>query len=122
MKHGLSILSLIVVNVILATAGQTVTKIGVQKIGLFTEMPLTVFVFKSFLSPFIILGLFLYLLSAVIWFMVLSEAELSIAYPTLSFGYILVLLIGYFFLGESLTIAKCLGVLLICSGIYMIFR
>jgi len=122
MKNSFSVLSLILVNVILAVAGQTVAKLGVQKIGIFTSMPLTTFVFKSFLSPWIISGLFLYLLSAVIWFMVLSETELSVAYPTLSIGYILVLLIGYFFLGETLTLAKCFGVFFICLGIYIIFR
>jgi multidrug transporter EmrE-like cation transporter len=122
MKGNLSVFMLIIINVLLSVAGQSVTKLGVQKIGAFTAMPIEQFIFRSFLSPFVLGGLFLYLISAVIWFMVLSKAELSIAYPTLSMGYVLVLAIGYFFFGEPLTLAKILGVILICAGIYTIFR
>ena len=113
---------LICINILLAVAGQTLIKIGVEKIGSFSTMPILHFISKSFLSPFVLGGLFLYLLSAVIWFMVLSKTELSVAYPTLSLGYILVLLIGCFFLGEQFTIAKLAGILLICSGIFIIFK
>lgn len=113
---------LIVLNIILAVTGQLVTKMGVQKIGAFTSMPIQIFVLRSFLSPWVLSGLFVYLLSAVLWFMVLSKTELSIAYPTLSLGYIFVLLLGCFFFHEPLTIPKILGVCLICLGIYIIYR
>jgi drug/metabolite transporter (DMT)-like permease len=117
-----NVFTLIMVNVILAVAGQTLIKLGVQKIGVFTAMPISQFIFKSFLSPLVLGGLFLHVLSAVTWFMVLSKTELSIAYPALSLGYILILFIGYFFLHEPLTLAKFVGVMLISLGTYIIFK
>lgn len=112
---------LIVVNILLAVVGQTITKIGISKIGAFTNMPLKDFIIKAFLSPLVLGGLFLYVISAVVWFMVLSKIDLSIAYPTLSLGYILILFISYFYLGEPLTAIKFFGILLICGGVYLIF-
>jgi drug/metabolite transporter (DMT)-like permease len=122
MKTNFTLLMMIIGNVILSVLGQFVTKLGVQKIGPFSSMPIFDFIIKAFLSPLVLLGLFIYLISAVLWFMVLSKAELSLAYPALSLGYILILFVGYFFLGEQLTLAKGLGVGLICLGIYSIFR
>ena len=113
---------LIIINVFLGIIGQTIIKLGVQKIGSFTSMPISHFILKAFLSPMVLSGLFLYLLSAVIWFMVLSKTDLSIAYPSLSLGYVFIVFIGYFCFGEPLTMAKIIGILLICSGIYTIFR
>lgn len=113
---------LILINIFLAIGGQTLIKQGVDKIGSFSEMPLFDFFRKSILSPLVILGLFLYIISAFVWFMVLSKVELSIAYPTLGLGYILILLIGYFFLHEPITFAKLLGVVLICAGTFLIFK
>lgn len=113
---------LILINIFLAIGGQTLIKQGMVKIGSFSEMPLIDFFRKSVFSPPIILGLLLYTISAFVWFMVLSKVELSVAYPTLSLGYILVILTGYFFLHEPLTVAKILGVTLICAGTYLIFR
>ena len=113
---------LIILNILLAVAGQMFTKIGVQKIGTFTDMPVKTFVFKAFLSPLVLLGLFLYLVSAVIWFMVLSKVNLSVAYPTLSLGYVLILAVSYFYFKEPITLVGILGVLFICLGVYLIFH
>lgn len=113
---------LIVVNVIMAVAGQTLIKQGVAKIGSFSEMPLVQFFQRSILSPLVVSGLFLYVLSSFVWFMVLSRVDLSVAYPALSLGYILILATGFFLLGEAITLPKLAGVILICLGVFLIFR
>jgi multidrug transporter EmrE-like cation transporter len=77
---------------------------------------------NSFLSPFIIFGLALYGLSAVLWVVLLSKLDLSVAYPALSLGYILILLISVFFLGEQVSLARFAAVLLIMAGIFLLFR
>lgn len=112
---------LILLNILLSVVGQTMTKIGISKIGSFTSMPIRYFILRAFLSPLVLAGLFLYLISAIVWFMVLSKVDLSVAYPTLSLGYILIVIISYFYLGESMTFFKLSGVILICLGVYMLF-
>jgi drug/metabolite transporter (DMT)-like permease len=113
---------LILINIFLSVVGQALAKSGVVKIGAFTNMPIKVFLIKALTSPLIITGAGLYFLSALIWFMVLSKVDLSVAYPTLSLGYIAILLVSYFFLGEAITLGKVAGVLLICSGVFLIFN
>ena len=118
----MSSFSLILFNILLAVSGQTLIKQGVSLIGEYSSMPLVVFFKQAFLSPFVITGVFLYILSSFVWFLVLSKLDLSVAYPALSLGYILVLLIGFFYLHEPLTMYKLLGVLLICLGTYLVFH
>ena len=113
---------LIIVNILLAVSGQTLIKQGMAKIGSFTDMPLVKFFQRSLLSPLVLSGLFLYVASSFIWFMVLSRVDLSVAYPSLSLGYILILAIGFFFLGETVTPIKFLGTILICLGVFLIFK
>jgi len=120
-NYNVMTMLLILINIILAVVGQTITKVGITKIGSFTDMPIRDFIIKAFLSPLVLTGLFLYIISAIIWFMVLSKVDLSVAYPTLSLGYIIILFVGYFYLGEPLSVIKFIGVLLICGGVYLIF-
>ncbi len=113
---------LILANIFLAVSGQIFIKQGVNKIGSFSEMQLGQFLLKSIESPLVIMGLILYFISAAIWVMVLSKVDLSFAYPMLSLGYILILIFSALFLGESIGALKIAGVILICAGIFLIFR
>ena len=47
-------------------------------------------------------GLTCYGLSMIFWLYVLSQMELSKAYPMVSLGYVFAMLLGYFLLDESL--------------------
>lgn len=73
-------------------------------------------------TPFLWGGLLCYGLSLVFWLDVLSKLELSRAYPLVSLGYIASLILGYFFLHESITLSKVIGITLIISGVYFIAR
>jgi drug/metabolite transporter (DMT)-like permease len=70
-------------------------------------------------SPLIIFGLLLYGISAIIWLLVLSRVDLSLAYPMLAIGYIFVLLVSLFFLGEKVTLMRWLGTVLIVGGVVL---
>jgi len=113
---------LILANIFLAVSGQIFIKQGINKVGSFSAMPLMKFLTKAFTSPLVIMGLILYIISAVIWVMVLSKVDLSFAYPMLSLGYILILLFSALFLGEAIGGLRILGVALICIGIFFIYR
>lgn len=110
------------INIILGVVGQFLMKFGVNKVGGLEELGLLKFMTTAFLSPFIISGLALYGFSAVIWVIMLSKLDLSVAYPALSIGYVLVLLVSTIFLGEQVSLVRFGGVLLIMAGIVFIFR
>lgn len=113
---------LILLDIILVVAGQFCMKFGINKVGSFNSMPMGQFLIKAFTTPIIILGIALYAVSAVVWIIILSKVDLSFAYPMLSIGYVLVLLVSWAFLGESINLIKILGIAFICLGIIFIFK
>ena len=63
-----------------------------------------------------------YAFSILLWMAVLSKVEVSFAYPFLSIGYVVVAVVGYYFLGESLSVIRIVGIVIICIGVYLISR
>ncbi len=70
----------------------------------------------------VILGLTCYAVSVLTWMYVLSKVQVSIAYPFLSIGYVIVLFGGFFFFREPITVIKCIGIALICAGVVLISK
>lgn len=66
------------------------------------------------------LGFLCYAISILSWIFVLSKMSVSLAYPFLSFGFVLSVFLAYFLLGEPLTLSKIAGVLLICCGLFVL--
>lgn len=66
-------------------------------------------------------GFFLYWISIILRFYVLSKLDVSFAYPFIALSYIVVLVWGYF-LGEHIWALKIIGVWLILAGIVLIAK
>ena len=113
MKYLIALLS-----VLLGATGQYFFKIGVDQIRS-QNVNLIIGCMKN-LS--IWGGLVFYGLSVLVWFYVLSQMELSRAYPLVSMGYIITLLIGYFLLHEPITLYKTIGIACIMLGVFFISR
>lgn len=79
-------------------------------------------VLQIIINRYIITGLFMYGFSVLIWFFVLSKFELSKAYPFVSIGYLITLLLGYFLLDESLSLYKVVGILIIVFGVLVLSK
>jgi multidrug transporter EmrE-like cation transporter len=67
-------------------------------------------------------GMGCYALSVCVWLAALSKAPVSVAYPMLSLGYVVVAGISAVWMGESLTFSKALGIALICGGVILVSR
>ena len=67
-------------------------------------------------------GMFCYGASLCVWLAALSRAPVSIAYPMLSVGYVIVAFASMLWLGETLSPAKMLGIALICMGVVLVSR
>jgi multidrug transporter EmrE-like cation transporter len=68
------------------------------------------------------LGMVCYAASLCVWLAALSKAPVSVAYPMLSIGYILVAWASVVWLGEVMSPAKILGIALICAGVVLVSR
>ncbi|NIA08728.1 MAG: EamA family transporter [Nitrospiraceae bacterium] len=77
---------------------------------------------KVALNPFVIFAIFCYVVSVVVWLLVLSRVDVSYAYPLLSLGYIVTAFAGRLFFGEVLGPVRWTGILIICLGVYLITR
>lgn len=66
------------------------------------------------------LGLFFYCIGALVMLIAYRFGKLSILQPMLSLNYVFSLFLAAFVLHEIITIMKCIGVLLIISGVVLI--
>jgi len=115
-------MALILISVSLGVGGQLAIKMGITRTGdLQTLMAQSIWRFAAAVlgSPTIMLGIFLYGVSMVVWLLVLSRVDLSLAYPMLALGYVGVLLVSLMFLGEKVTALRWLGTALIVCGVVL---
>lgn len=73
-------------------------------------------------NPWVIGGLSLYFLSAVVWLLVLAKVELSFAYPFVGLGFIVTMLMGWWFMNDALGVQRIAGTLLIAAGVVLVAR
>jgi drug/metabolite transporter (DMT)-like permease len=124
MSLGSSIL-LILFSISIAVAGQILLKIGINRIGMVnfgSLYALKQLFFGVIKSPMVISGLFLYVISAAIWLVVLSAVDLSFAYPFIGFTYVMVLVLSKFILKEDVNPIRWAGALIITIGVIVISR
>jgi multidrug transporter EmrE-like cation transporter len=73
-------------------------------------------------NPYVVGGLVVLVFSMGLHLMALSRVELSFAYPFLSVSYVLVLIAGYYWFGDTIFASRMLGVGLICLGTFFVAR
>ncbi|KGO89065.1 EamA family transporter [Flavobacterium suncheonense] len=72
-----------------------------------TKLILDPFVFSGFVSAFI---------ASLFWMAAMTKLEITTAYPFMSLAPALVFMIGVLFLGETFTVGKAVGLVLIIVG------
>ena len=103
-----------------ASVGQVLLKVGMTKTPI-DPSGITLELIESLLkNGYLISGLFLYVLSFIIWLYILSNVKLSYAYPIISLSYPLIIILSYFVLKEPINIMIIFGIVLICIGVVVI--
>ncbi len=115
---------LIFTGVMLNAAAQILMKAGTNTIGHFefsmeNVVPIG---WKLATEWHIVVALFCYAISVVVWILALSRVQVSIAYPMLSLGYVVVAFATWWLFGEALTPAKLAGIGVIILGVVILFR
>ena len=115
---------LIIFGTLLNASAQLFLKAGARSIGVFAFSLDNFFPigWRLVTNPFIVSGLFCYVVSIVVWIMALSRVEVSIAYPMLSIGYIINMLLAWWLFGEPLTAMRIAGIFVIIVGVMMVAR
>ena len=111
---------LIAMMVLADSAGDVFLTRGMKQVGeISTINPLLILAIgrkvisnKSFLS-----GIFFITITFVAFLIVLSWADLSLVFPSKSLVYVLSTLGAKFFLNETVTVQRWMGILLVCFGV-----
>lgn len=113
---------LIIVSVLLNASAQLFIKRGMITIGSVTLSAngVSSLALKAITNMPIIMGMLAYAVSILLWMIVLSRVNVSIAYPFLSIGYIFTAILAFFLFNEPFTVQKILGILIICVGVILL--
>lgn len=116
---------LILSGVGLNAAAQLALKVATRPLGHFDRFDLATLIACIGLllrSPPFWLGMSCYAASLCVWLAALAKAPVSVAYPMLSLGYVVVAFASALWLGEALTPERLLGIALICAGVVLVSR
>jgi len=67
-------------------------------------------------------GVACYMVSLLVWIMGLSRVTVSVAYPMLSLGYVINAIAAFYLFGETVTVARWLGIGFIIVGVWLVAR
>jgi drug/metabolite transporter (DMT)-like permease len=118
-------LILIVWSVALSSLAQILLKLGVSsasvRLSLATGSQIDRL--RAFsLSPWIIAGMALYGLGALLWLNVLVKTEVSQAYPFMGLGFVITAALGFLVFHDTFGVARLVGTLFVIAGICLIAR
>ena len=109
--------------VFFSSLGNVLLSRGMKQIGEIRDFSpaalATVFV-KVFTNGSIWLGILSLLVFFVSYLLLLSWADFSYVQPASAIGYALVAVLGYFVLGEFVSMTRSTGVLFICAGVALV--
>lgn len=81
------------------------------------------FLIKAVFDPFILMAIFLVLLSGFAWMIAMTKFELSGVYPMVVAGLMLVTSITSIVLfNESINVNKVIGIIVILFGVYILYK
>ena len=118
--------TLVVLIVVIATqaTGNVYLSRGMRHLGV--DSPengnMAAIVLKGMETPTIWLGISLLLVSFILYAATLSWADLSFILPASSFGYVVNVACGRYFLNESVITTRWVGATLICLGVVFVGR
>ncbi|UCD15135.1 MAG: EamA family transporter [Candidatus Omnitrophota bacterium] len=115
---------LLIFAIFSATIGQIFLKKGMISVGVFSfeNVMVLAYFLKAFTNGFVLIGLFFYFFSALIWLIVISRLPLSLAYPCVALGYVLVAILSKYMFNETITFVRWAGIIIICLGVFLISR
>lgn len=106
-----------------ATIANICLKLGMNILGkiefgrIWTDLP------KIVLNPYILFGIVALSISAFLWLQLLSELDLSYAYPILvSLTICSTTLVSWIILNEKISFLRLLGIAVVCIGIFIVSK
>lgn len=122
-KETITALLWLIPAMLLSTTGELFLKRGMNDVGTLDFTATQVLVptlIKMATNPFLWLGFLGFMGGSVFWLSVISRVPLSLAYPMLGLGYVIVAVESFIFLGERFHPLLLVGALTVGVGVAMI--
>ena len=113
---------ILIVSVLLAVAGQLMMKHGMNQFGTFSITQIVFKVIPMLMNPWVFGGFVAFALSSIFWLAVLSRLNLSVVYPMVSLGYVVVAIASVLIFKENISFIRWVGIAVICFGVLLISR
>jgi multidrug transporter EmrE-like cation transporter len=115
----------IVICVTISALAQIALKAGMMRpsvqAAITSAAPLNI-ILAVLQSPMVIVGLGLYFGSAALWLMILSKVEVSLAYPFLAVGFVIIAILGKILFDDAMSAQRIAGTALIVGGVLLLAR
>lgn len=118
MKHALkpSQYAILLAVMLTASVGDSLLSRGMEQVGAVDLHHLDL-LWRALFNPFVDAGIVLLIGFFACYTTALSWADLTFVMPATAFGYVMIALIGRFWLHERLSVSRWLGILLIVSAV-----
>lgn len=110
---------MLAVTIVSLSLGQILLKKGVSASPLQFTAPSII---KTIFNPYVFLGYVTYFISSILGLFVLKKFPLSVAFPSMSVTYVIILIVSVLFFQEKLTMSKILAIVAIIGGVGMLLR
>jgi multidrug transporter EmrE-like cation transporter len=119
-----SAFAFLMTGVLLNAGAQLLLKAGTNALGVITLTRENWWdvIWKMGTQGHFVAGVACYMVSLLVWIMGLSRVPVSVAYPMLSLGYVINAVAAYYLFGETVTVARWLGIGFIIAGVWLVAR
>ena len=108
--------ALLLVAILVGVVGQLLFKYGMSRRPGFRLGDIL-----ALIRDFPIIGGFCcYAIATLLYFQVLAHLDLSVAYPTVSLGYVLVIIMSRVLFNEPVSLTRWVGAIIICTGVALV--
>ncbi|MFA6431265.1 MAG: EamA family transporter [Candidatus Margulisiibacteriota bacterium] len=111
-----------IISILLAVTGQILMKKGMMMVGTFSISQFAGKLIPMFTNPWVFSGFFCFGISSLFWLVVLSRLPLSLVYPMVSVGYVLVAFLSIIMFKEHVSVVRWIGIFVIVMGVFLISR
>ena len=114
---------ILIFSILTGVIAQLVLKKGTFELSNFSISNLIPFIKGILTNYHLILWVLFGGISAFLWLLAVSKINLSVAFPIAQAGSIvLIVILSYLFFAETITLYRCLGILLIVVGIFLVAK
>lgn len=113
-------ISLLLLSVLAGVFGQFFLKLGALKLGKVEIANIWNHLLTMITTPELVIGLICYGLGAIVYILLLTRVNLSIAAPAISLSYIFSVLLGHFWFRESIALTQVIGLAAISIGVILV--